>query len=81
MGILIWIAIGAVAGWLGSTLLKGGGMGLIGNILAGIAGSFVGGWLFSMLGIGGGGLIWTIIAATVGAMIVLFVISLIKKNS
>jgi len=79
--LLIWIVIGAIAGWLGSQVIKGSGLGLVGNILAGIAGSFVGGWLFGLLGIGGGGYLWWIISAAVGAIIVLFILSFVKRNT
>ena len=77
--LLIFLAIGSVAGWLGSTFMKGGGFGLIGNIVVGIVGAVVGGFVFSLLGITAGGLIGSIITATVGAIILLFIVGLIKK--
>lgn len=80
MEFLIFLAIGAVSGWLAGQLWRGSGFGLIGNIIAGIAGGFVGGWLAGKLGIGGGSLLWQIIIAAVGAWIILFVVSLIKKG-
>ncbi len=79
MDILIYLAIGAVAGWLAGTLMKGRGFGLLGNIVVGIIGSVVGAFLFGFLGIGSGGLIGAIITATAGAALLLFVVGLIKK--
>jgi uncharacterized membrane protein YeaQ/YmgE (transglycosylase-associated protein family) len=78
--LIIWLIIGAVAGWLAGQIMTGGGFGLVGNILVGIVGALVGGWLLPRLGIYiGGGVIAAIINAAIGAVIVLFVISLIKR--
>ena len=79
MELLYFLIIGAISGWLAGQLWKGSGFGLLGNIIAGIVGSFVGSWIAGKLGIGGGGLLWQIIIATCGAWIVLFIISLLKK--
>jgi uncharacterized membrane protein YeaQ/YmgE (transglycosylase-associated protein family) len=79
MNILIFLAIGAVAGWLAGTLMKGGGFGLIGNIVVGVIGSVVGGLLFGLLGLSANGLIGSIVTATVGAIVLLFGVGLIKK--
>jgi uncharacterized membrane protein YeaQ/YmgE (transglycosylase-associated protein family) len=79
-GIIIWLVIGAVAGWLAGSLVKGGGFGLIGDIVVGIVGAFIGGWLAGMLGISiGGGLITSIITATVGAIILILILRMIKR--
>lgn len=79
-GIIVWLVIGAVAGWLAGTLLKGGGFGLIGDIVVGIIGAFIGGWLAGVLGINiGGGLIASIITATAGAVVLILVLRLIKR--
>lgn len=79
-GIIAWIVIGAVAGWLAGSLVKGGGFGLIGDIVVGIVGAFVGGWLAGVLGITiGGGLIASIITATIGAVILIVLLRLIKR--
>ncbi|RMA78737.1 GlsB/YeaQ/YmgE family stress response membrane protein [Umboniibacter marinipuniceus] len=76
----IILVIGGVAGWLAGALLKGGGMGLVGNIIVGIIGSVLGGVIFQAAGISlGGGLIGAIISATVGAVILLLVLGAIKK--
>ncbi len=80
--LVIWLALGAVAGWLGGQIMKGGGFGLIGNVIVGIIGAFVGGWLFGLLGISaGGGLIGSLITAVVGAVLALFVVGLVTGRS
>lgn len=79
VGLLIFLAIGALAGWLAGNLMKGGGFGLLGNIVVGIIGSIVGGFLFGLLGLSAGGLIGSIITATVGAALLLFFASFLKK--
>ena len=78
--LLIFLAIGAVAGWLAGVLMKGGGFGLLGNIVVGIIGAVVGGAVFGLLGISAGGLIGSIITATAGAALLLFIIGLIQKS-
>ena len=77
--LLIFLFIGAVAGWLAGTLMKGGGFGLLGNIVVGILGAIVGGWVFGAMGVSFGGILGSIIAATVGAVILLFIVGLVKK--
>ena len=81
MNAWLWfLIIGAAAGWLAGTLMKGGGFGLLGDILVGVVGAFIGGWVFGMLGISaGGGLIGALVTAVVGAVILLWVIRLLKK--
>jgi uncharacterized membrane protein YeaQ/YmgE (transglycosylase-associated protein family) len=78
-GLIIFLAIGAIAGWLAGTIMKGGGFGLIGNIVVGIVGAVVGGFVFGFLGISTGGLIGSIITATVGAVVLLAIVRVIKK--
>lgn len=78
--LLIFLAIGAVAGWLAGQIVKGGGYGLLWNIILGIVGGIVGGWLFGVLGISaGGGLTGSLITAVVGAVALVFVAGLFKK--
>lgn len=72
--------LGAVAGWLAGNLMRGGGFGLLWNIIIGIIGGFIGGWLMSLLGIQKAGLLWELIVAVIGAVVLLFVISLFKKK-
>jgi uncharacterized membrane protein YeaQ/YmgE (transglycosylase-associated protein family) len=80
-GIIVWLIIGAVAGWLAGTLVKGGGFGLIGDIVVGIIGAFIGGWLAGKLGIEiGGGLISSIITATVGAVLLIVILRMFKRT-
>jgi len=77
----VWfIIVGLVAGWLAGVLMKGGGFGLIGDIVVGIVGALIGGWLFSTMGVSaGGGLLGSIIVALIGAIILIFVLRLIKR--
>ena len=78
--LLILLLIGAVSGWLAGKIMRGGGFGLLGDIVVGIVGSVAGGYLFGLLGVSaGGGLIGSIVTATVGAMALLFLIRLIKR--
>jgi uncharacterized membrane protein YeaQ/YmgE (transglycosylase-associated protein family) len=80
MTIIVWLVIGAIAGWLAGVIMKGFGFGLIGNIIVGIVGAVIAGWLFPRFGIAlGGGIVGAIIAATIGAVILLFIISLVKR--
>ncbi len=81
MEIVVILLIGAAAGWLGSVIYKGSGLGIIGNIVVGIIGSFVGFWLLGKLGINlGPGWIAAIITGAVGAIIVLILLNLIIKK-
>lgn len=77
--LIIFLAIGAIAGWLAGQIIKGGGFGLLGNIAVGVIGAVVGGFLFRALGIASFGLLGSIITATVGAVVLLFLIGLIKR--
>jgi uncharacterized membrane protein YeaQ/YmgE (transglycosylase-associated protein family) len=77
--LIIFLLIGAIAGWLAGQIMKGGGYGLVGDIIVGIIGAFIGGWLFGRLGIAAGGIIGMIIAATVGAIILIALLRMIKR--
>jgi uncharacterized membrane protein YeaQ/YmgE (transglycosylase-associated protein family) len=78
--IIVWLIVGAVAGWLAGQVVKGGGFGLVGDIVVGIIGAIVGGWLLPRLGIIiGGGMLGAIINAAIGAIIVLLVVRLVKR--
>ena len=80
-GIIAWLIIGAIAGWLAGVLVKGGGFGLIVDIIVGIVGAFIGGWLAGVLHISlGGGWIGSIITAVIGAVILLFIIRLVRRG-
>ena len=81
-GILAWIVVGLVAGVLAS-LVMGGGYGIIGDIVIGIVGAFIGGWLFSALGVSSpiGGMGGQIFVAFVGALVLLFLLRLIRRRA
>ncbi len=80
MGLIIWLVVGGIAGWLAGLIVKGYGFGLIGNIVVGIVGGIIAGWLLPRLGIFiGGGIIAEIIDAVIGAVILLVVIGLIRR--
>ena len=80
MSILTWLIVGLIAGVLASMLMGGTGYGLIGDIIIGIVGAFVGGWLFARLGVHSpfGGLAGTIFVAFIGAVVLLFILRLIR---
>ena len=76
----VWfIIIGLVAGWLAGVIMKGGGYGVIGDIVVGIIGAVLGGWLFSTMGVATGGLLGAIIVATIGAIILIALLRVIKR--
>ena len=78
--LLIWLIVGAVAGWLAGLIVKGYGFGLIGNIVVGIIGAVIAGWLLPKLGISlGGTIVRDIIAAMIGAVILLVIIGLVRR--
>jgi uncharacterized membrane protein YeaQ/YmgE (transglycosylase-associated protein family) len=80
MSLLLFLVVGIVAGWLAGVLVKGGGFGLIGDLVVGVIGAFLGGFLFSTFGASaGGGLLGSIIVATVGAVVLLFIVRLVKR--
>jgi uncharacterized membrane protein YeaQ/YmgE (transglycosylase-associated protein family) len=77
---IVWLIVGAIAGWLAGLIVKGGGFGLLGNIVLGIVGAVVAGWLLPYLGIHlGTGIIAAIIDSAIGGVIVLVIISLVKR--
>jgi uncharacterized membrane protein YeaQ/YmgE (transglycosylase-associated protein family) len=79
--LIIILIIGAVAGWLAGLIVRGVGFGLIGNIVVGIVGAFIANWLLPRLGILiGGGMIASIINATIGAVVLLVIVGLIKRS-
>ncbi|MBN8973905.1 MAG: GlsB/YeaQ/YmgE family stress response membrane protein [Afipia sp.] len=78
--IIVWLIVGAIAGWLAGLVVRGGGFGLLGNIVVGIIGAVVAGWLLPQLGINlGTGVIRAIINAAIGGIIVLVILSLIRR--
>ncbi len=80
MGIIAWIVVGLIAGWLAGQVMKGGGYGVLVDIILGILGGILGGWVFGLLGIWpGGGVIGAIIVAFVGAVILVAISRVLKK--
>jgi uncharacterized membrane protein YeaQ/YmgE (transglycosylase-associated protein family) len=80
MGIITWILVGLIAGWLAGQVMKGGGYGVLVDIILGIVGGIVGGWVFGALGIWpGGGIIGAILVSFVGAVILVGISRLIKR--
>jgi uncharacterized membrane protein YeaQ/YmgE (transglycosylase-associated protein family) len=78
-GLLVILLVGLIAGWLAGEIVAGGGFGLIGDIAIGIVGAFIGSWLLPHLGIRiGGGLVNMIIVATIGAVVLLILLSLLR---
>ncbi len=80
MDILLWIVLGLVAGFLASMVMRGGGYGLLGDIIVGVVGALLGGWLFSLFGAGGvtGFNLWSIFVAFVGACVLIAVLRLLS---
>lgn len=78
-GFLVFILIGLIAGWLAGVLVKGGGFGILGDIAVGVLGAVIGGYLFGTVGIGGSGMLGAILVATVGSIILIFVLRLIRR--
>jgi uncharacterized membrane protein YeaQ/YmgE (transglycosylase-associated protein family) len=80
MGFLAWIIVGLIAGWLAGQVMKGGGYGVLVDIILGLLGGLLGGWLFGQLGLGaGGGMVGSIIVAFIGALILVGITRLIKR--
>jgi uncharacterized membrane protein YeaQ/YmgE (transglycosylase-associated protein family) len=78
--LIVWLIVGAIAGWLAGVIVKGYGFGLIGNIVVGIVGAFIAGWLLPRLGVGlPAGVVGAIIYAAVGAVILLVIIGLVRR--
>jgi uncharacterized membrane protein YeaQ/YmgE (transglycosylase-associated protein family) len=79
-GIIWWIVVGLIAGWAAGRIMKRGGYGVIADILLGILGGIVGGWVVGLFGLGPGGFIWTILVAFLGAAILIWITRLIEKE-
>jgi uncharacterized membrane protein YeaQ/YmgE (transglycosylase-associated protein family) len=77
--LLVFLIIGVVAGFLAGKIMKGGGFGLLGDLVVGVIGAFIGGWAFGLLGLFPAGIVGTLITATIGAVILLWLIRLVKK--
>ena len=80
MELLYFLLIGLVAGWLAGLLVKGGGFGIVGDMVMGVLGAFLGGFLFNSLGLSaGGGMLSSIIVATIGAIVLILLLRLIRR--
>ncbi len=80
-GLIAWLVVGLIAGWLAGQFMRGGGFGIIGDIVVGIIGAFIGGLIFSLLLPGSSvGLIGSIIVAVIGAVILIAVLRLVTGN-
>lgn len=80
MDFLWFLLIGIAAGWLAGQIMKGGGFGLLGDLIVGVIGALLGGFLFGLLGLQAVGLLGSLITATVGAIVLIVLLRLITKN-
>ena len=78
--LFLFLLIGLVAGWLAGHIVKGGGFGLIGDLIVGVIGAFFGGWLFNLLGFSAGGILGSLLTALVGAIVLLFGLRLFTRG-
>ena len=79
-GLLYWVVVGLIAGWLAGVVMKGGGYGIVVDIVLGMLGAILGGWIFSMLGIGAGsGLVGGIVVAFIGAVVLVAITRALKS--
>jgi uncharacterized membrane protein YeaQ/YmgE (transglycosylase-associated protein family) len=83
MGLIAWIIVGLLAGWLAGIVMKGSGYGLVGDLLLGLIGAVVGGWLFGLIlpSAEPSGLIGSIIVATIGAIVLVAIVRLIRGQA
>jgi uncharacterized membrane protein YeaQ/YmgE (transglycosylase-associated protein family) len=80
-GIIAWLLLGLIAGWLAGKLARGRGFGCVTDIILGLIGSFIGGWIFTRLGIFGGGFLFSLAAATLGAVVLVAIVHLFSGGS
>jgi uncharacterized membrane protein YeaQ/YmgE (transglycosylase-associated protein family) len=80
-GIIAWLVVGLVAGWLAGQFMKGGGYGIVGDLVVGVIGAFIGGLIFSLLLPGSSvGLIGSIVVAVIGAVILIAILRAVSGN-
>lgn len=77
--IILFLIVGLAAGWLASSIMRGGSLGLVGDLVVGVVGAMLGGWLFNLLGISIGGIFGSLVTALVGAIVLLYLLRLVKK--
>ena len=80
MELLWFLLIGIVAGWLAGVLFKGSGYGLLGDMVIGVLGAFLGGWMLGKLGIIASGSFGLLVTATIGALVLVFLLSLMRRR-
>ncbi|WP_431023860.1 GlsB/YeaQ/YmgE family stress response membrane protein [Halomonas sp. H5] len=80
MGLIGWLIIGGLAGWIAGHVMRGGGFGLFGNIGVGILGAVIGGFLFGLLGLQAGSVIGSLITAVIGAVVLLWGINMLRRD-
>lgn len=77
--LIVFLSIGILAGFVAGKIMKGGGFGLLGDLVIGVIGAFLGGWVFGLLGIAAYGLLGTFVTALIGALLLLYLVRLIKR--
>jgi len=80
VNLVAFLFIGLLAGWLSGLIAKGRGFGLVGNLIVGLVGAFIGGWLFPLLGLSAAGFLSELIMAVAGALVLLFIVGLARKS-
>ena len=78
--LILFLVIGLVAGWLAGRIMKGSGFGLVGDLVVGVIGAFIGVWLFGLLHISAGGIIGLLIASVVGALLLLYLVRIVRRS-
>ena len=80
MNFVWFLLIGLVAGWLAGQIMKGGGFGLVGDLVVGVIGALLGGFLFGLLGLASTSLLGSLVTATIGAIVLLFIVKKLRKT-
>jgi len=80
MGLISFLIVGLLAGWLAGNLLRGGGLGLFWNLVTGVVGAYLGAFLFDAIGLSASGFVGNLIMATVGAVVLLWLVDTLKKR-
>ena len=80
MGLILWLIIGGLAGWIADNVMRGGGFSIFGNIGVGIVGAVLGGLLFRLIGLASTGIIGSLVTATVGAVVLLWIVAKLRKG-
>ena len=78
-GVIWFLVVGLIAGWVAGKIMQGSGFGLVGDLVVGILGAVLGGWLFSLVGIAAWGFVGSIVVAVVGALVLLYLVRMVKQ--